>query len=238
MRQVTQNYKSGEIRLEEVDSPALRPGGILVRTHFSVVSTGTEGMKVREAKLSYLGKARARPDQLKKVMHAIRQQGLLATYHKVMNKLDTLTPLGYSLCGVVTEVGAGAEEFHVGQLVAAAGNEFALHAEYNWIPLNLCVPVPDGVAPEHAAFSTVGAIAMHGVRRSEVQLGDSAVVIRSLIRTQPGSQHNAAREFRRRMKNRFDRERIEIPYPQRKVHVTVDGEASAQTITAAGAAGG
>ena len=94
MRQVTQNYKSGEIRLEDVDWPALRPGGVLVRTHFSVVSTGTEGMKVREAKLSYLGKARARPDQLKKVMQAIRQQGVAAPYSKVMNKLDTLTPLG------------------------------------------------------------------------------------------------------------------------------------------------
>src|SRR3954447_18298597 len=94
-----------------------------------------------------------------------------------MNKLDSYTPLGYSLCGVVVEVGAGAEEFSVGQVVAAAGNEFALHAEYNWVPVNLCVPVPDGVTPEHAAFATVGAIAMHGVRRGDVQLGENAVVI-------------------------------------------------------------
>src|SRR6516162_5918285 len=94
-----------------------------------------------------------------------------------MNRLDSYTPLGYSLCGVVVEVGRGAEEFAVGQVVAAAGNEHALHAEYNWIPVNLCVPVPKEVAPEHAAFSTVGAIAMHGVRRTEVQLGDTACVI-------------------------------------------------------------
>ena len=73
-----------------------------------------------------------------------------------MNKLDSYTPLGYSLCGVVTEVGRGAEEFKVGQLVAAAGNEHALHAEYNWVPVNLCAAVPPGVLPEHAAFSTVG----------------------------------------------------------------------------------
>ena len=78
---------------------------------------------------------------------------------------------------MVTEVGQGAEEFKVGQLVAAAGNEFALHAEYNWIPVNLCAPVPRGVSPEHAAFATVGSIAMHGVRRAEVQLGDTACVI-------------------------------------------------------------
>ena len=94
-----------------------------------------------------------------------------------MNRLDSYTPLGYSLCGVVVEVGAGAEQFSVGQLVAAAGNEFALHAEVNWVPTNLCVPVPDGVAAEHAAFATVGAIAMQGVRRAEVALGETACVI-------------------------------------------------------------
>src|SRR6202042_3166583 len=86
-------------------------------------------------------------------------------------------PLGYSLCGVVTEVGRGASEFHVGQLVAAAGNEYALHAEYNWIPVNMCVAVPGDGAPQHAAFSTVGAIAMQGVRQAEVQLGEVACVI-------------------------------------------------------------
>ncbi len=105
------------------------------------------------------------------------QQGAVTTYKKVMNRLDSYTPLGYSLCGVVTEVGRGASEFHVGQLVAAAGNEYALHAEYNWIPVNMCVPVPRDVSPEHAAFSTVGAIAMQGVRRAEVQLGETACVI-------------------------------------------------------------
>jgi predicted dehydrogenase/threonine dehydrogenase-like Zn-dependent dehydrogenase len=114
---------------------------------------------------------------VRKVLDTVAQQGAMATYKKVMNKLDSYTPLGYSLCGVVVEVGAGAGEFKVGQLVAAAGNDFALHAEYNWIPVNLCAAVPRGVAPEHAAFSTVGAIAMQGVRRAEPQLGETALVI-------------------------------------------------------------
>ena len=81
------------------------------------------------------------------MLDTVSQQGAVATYKKVMNRLDSYTPLGYSLCGVVVEVGQGAEEFHVGQLVAAAGNEYALHAEYNWVPVNMCVAVPRGVRP-------------------------------------------------------------------------------------------
>jgi predicted dehydrogenase/threonine dehydrogenase-like Zn-dependent dehydrogenase len=177
MKQIAQNYKSGELTVLDVPAPACRPGGVLVQSLFSLISTGTEMMKVAEAKMSMVGKARARPDQVRKVLDTVAQQGAVETYKKVMNRLDSYTPLGYSLCGVVTEAGKGAEEFRVGQLVAAAGNEFALHAEYNWIPVNLCAAVPRGVSPEHAAFSTVGAIAMHGVRRAETQLGDTACVI-------------------------------------------------------------
>src|ERR1700739_4508161 len=177
MKQIAQNHKSGELAVLDVPAPACRPGGVLVRSLFSLISTGTEMMKVSEASKSMVGMARARPDQMRKVLDAVTQQGVVTTYKKVMNRLDSYTPLGYSLCGVVTEVGRGAEEFRVGQLVAAAGNEFALHAEYNWIPVNLCAPVPRGVSPDHAAFSTVGAIAMHGVRRAETQLGDTACVI-------------------------------------------------------------
>jgi predicted dehydrogenase/threonine dehydrogenase-like Zn-dependent dehydrogenase len=177
MKQIAQNYKSGELIVLDAPVPACRPGGVLVQSLFSLISTGTEMMKVHEANLSMVGKARARPDQVRKVLDTVAQQGAMSTYKKVMNKLDSYTPLGYSLCGVVVEVGAGAEEFKAGQLVAAAGNEFALHAEYNWIPVNLCASVPRGVAPEHAAFATVGAIAMQGVRRAEPQLGETSLVI-------------------------------------------------------------
>jgi predicted dehydrogenase/threonine dehydrogenase-like Zn-dependent dehydrogenase len=177
MKQIAQNYKSGELAVLDVPAPTCRPGGVLVRSLFSLISTGTEMMKVSEASMSMVGMARARPDQVRKVLDQVQQQGVVTTYKKVMNKLDSYTPLGYSLCGVVTEVGRGAEEFKAGQLVACAGNEQALHAEYNWVPVNLCAAVPDGVAPEHAAFATVASIAMHGVRRGEVQLGETAVVI-------------------------------------------------------------
>jgi predicted dehydrogenase/threonine dehydrogenase-like Zn-dependent dehydrogenase len=177
MKQIAQNYKSGELTVLDVPAPTCRPGGVLVRTLFSLISTGTELMKVSEASKSMVGMARARPDQVRKVLDSVSQQGVVNTYKKVMTKLDSYTPLGYSLCGVVVEVGRGAEELRVGQLVAAAGNEHALHADYNWVPVNLCVPVPDGVSPEHAAFATVGAIAMQGVRQAQTQLGEVACVI-------------------------------------------------------------
>jgi predicted dehydrogenase/threonine dehydrogenase-like Zn-dependent dehydrogenase len=177
MKQIAQNYKSGELTVLDVPAPVCRPGGVLVQSLFSLISTGTEMMKVTEAKMSLVGMARARPDQVRKIMDSVSQQGAVTTYKKAMSRLDSYTPLGYSLCGVVTEVGKGATGFRVGQLVAAAGNEYALHAEYNWVPVNMCVPVPRGVRPEHASFSTVGAIAMQGVRQAEVQLGETACVI-------------------------------------------------------------
>ncbi len=177
MKQVAQNYRSGELAVIDAPAPSCAPGGVLVRTLYSLISTGTEMMKVGESKLSLVGMARARPDQVKKVLENVQQQGALTTYKKAMNRLDSYSPLGYSLAGVVVEVGKGAEEFSVGQLVACAGNEFALHAEINWVPTNLCVAVPDGVSPQLAAFATVGSIALQGVRQGSVQIGDTACVI-------------------------------------------------------------
>ena len=177
MKQVVQNYKSGELAVLDVPVPGCKPGGVLVRSAYSLISTGTELMKVSEAGMSMLGKARSRPDQVAKVMQSVATNGLPATYRKVMGKLDSYTPLGYSLCGVVEQVGAGVDDVKVGDLVACAGNEHALHAELNWVPKNLYAPVPEGLAPRHAAFGTVGSIAMQGVRQGEPQLGEVALVI-------------------------------------------------------------
>lgn len=177
MKQVVQNYKSGELSVLDVPVPGCKPGGVLVRSAFSLISTGTEMMKVSEAGMSMVGKARSRPDQVAKVMQSVATNGLPATYRKVMGKLDSYTPLGYSLCGVVEQVGAGVDDVKVGDLVACAGNEHALHAELNWVPKNLYTPVPDGLAPQHAAFGTVGSIALQGVRQGEPQLGEVALVI-------------------------------------------------------------
>ncbi|WP_432156232.1 bi-domain-containing oxidoreductase [Streptomyces sp. bgisy153] len=177
MKQVVQNYRSGELALLDVPVPGCKPGGVLVRSAYSLISTGTELMKVSEAGMSMLGKARSRPDQVAKVVQSVAANGVPATYRKVMGKLDSYTPLGYSLCGVVEQVGAGIDDVAVGDLVACAGNEHALHAELNWVPKNLYARVPDGLAPRHAAFGTVGSIALQGVRRGEPQLGEVALVI-------------------------------------------------------------
>src|SRR6202041_1613596 len=118
MKQIAQNYKSGELAVLDVPAPICRPGGVLVRKLFSLISTGTEMMKVSEASMSMVGMARTRPDQVRKVLDAVQQQGVVTTYKKVMNRLDSYTPLGYSLCGVVTEVGRGAGGVQVGPPIA------------------------------------------------------------------------------------------------------------------------
>jgi predicted dehydrogenase/threonine dehydrogenase-like Zn-dependent dehydrogenase len=177
MKQVSQNYKSGAIKVQEVNEPALKSGGVLVKTLYSVISLGTEGMKAREGKLSYLGKAKARPDQVKKVMQSVQQQGFLATYQKVMNKLDSLTPLGYSTSGEVVAVSNDVTDFQVGDRVACAGAGYANHAEVNFIPKNLVVKVPKSVDLQHAAFATVGSIAMQGYRQAGMQIDETASVI-------------------------------------------------------------
>ncbi|MGH7726572.1 MAG: bi-domain-containing oxidoreductase [Candidatus Eiseniibacteriota bacterium] len=177
MKQILQNYKTGELRLADVPAPALRAGGVLVATRASLISAGTEKMKVDVAKKSLLGKALERPDQVRKVVESVRQQGLLQTYEKVMNKLDTPTPLGYSSAGVVLEVGSDAGEFQVGDPVACAGAGYAVHAEIAYVPKNLVVPMRADTPFERGAFTTLGAIALQGVRQGEIRLGEDVVVI-------------------------------------------------------------
>lgn len=177
MKQIVQNYNTGDLWLEDVPTPICRRGGLLVRNEYSVVSTGTERMKVSQARMSLLEKARARPDKVKQVLQSVRQVGLMETYNKVQERLDSLTPLGYSSAGLVVEVGDGLDSFSVGDRVACAGEGVACHAEYVSVPRNLCARIPDGVSSRDAAFSTVGAIAMNGVRQARVSIGDTVVVV-------------------------------------------------------------
>ena len=177
MKQIIQNYRKGTLALEEVPDPMCKSGGVLVKTHFSAVSVGTEKMKLENASMNYLQMAKAKPDQVKQVLTTLRQLGPVATYRKVMNKLDTMTSLGYSCAGEVIEVGRNVPDIKVGDLVACAGGGHANHAEINYVPRNLVVKIPNGVDPESASFATIGAIAMQGFRRAGTQIGETVAVI-------------------------------------------------------------
>ena len=177
MLQITQNLKTGKMEIVEVPFPTLDNGLVLVRNHYSLVSAGTEGSKVSTARKGYLGKAKEKPEQVKQVMDTFRKEGLKSTYKKVMNKLDALSPLGYSTAGEVIEVGARVTSVKVGDRVACAGADIANHAEVVAVPENLVVKIPDNVSFADAAYTTVASIAMQGVRQADLRLGETCVVI-------------------------------------------------------------
>ena len=182
MKQVVQDARSGRVTVEEVPAPALRPGGILVQTGASVVSPGTERSMLAFADKSLLGKARERPDLVRQVWTKLRQEGLRQTYAAVLSRLDRPIPLGYSSAGTVLSTGTAAPSVGVGDTVACAGARYAVHAEVAFVPRNLCVRIPlraDGgsIPVEEAAFATLGAIALQGVRLAVPTLGERVVVI-------------------------------------------------------------
>jgi predicted dehydrogenase len=177
VKQIVQSPKTGKLELLEVPVPALAPGLVLVRNHFSVVSPGTEKTAIDFARKSLLGKARGRPDLVRQVLRKVKQEGPLPTYQAVMNRLDVPQPLGYSCAGVVEQVGDGVAAFAPGDRVACAGAGYANHAEWVAVPENLVARVPDGVPLEKAAFATIGAIALQGLRVAGPSLGEVAVVI-------------------------------------------------------------
>jgi predicted dehydrogenase/threonine dehydrogenase-like Zn-dependent dehydrogenase len=177
MKQIVQNPKTGKLEMIEVPVPAVTAGHVLVRNHYSVVSPGTERMALEFARKSLLGKARSRPDLVKQVFNKVKQEGPLTTYRAVMNRLDVLQPLGYSCAGVVEAVGEGIGKFAPGDRVACAGAGYANHAEWVSVPENLVALVPENLPLEKAAFATVGAIALQGIRIAAPTLGEIAAVI-------------------------------------------------------------
>ncbi len=181
MKQIIQSYKTGEMTLEETPVPQAAVGAVLVETAASLVSAGTEKMLVDLARKSLVGTARSRPDLVKKVIDKAKREGIANTIQKVRSKLDNPIPLGYSCAGIVREVGEGVDEFQPGDWVACGGAGYANHADFNVVPRNLCVRLPErngGPLPaEEAAFATVGAIALQGVRQAGLTLGERVAVI-------------------------------------------------------------
>jgi len=177
MKQVIQNMKTGKTTVEEIPIPAPRPGMALVKTAASLISAGTERIVVEFAEKSLVGKARSRPDLVKQVLDKARREGLLTTAAAAFNRLDEPMALGYSSAGTIVALGEGLTGFKVGQRVACGGGGYAVHAEYALVPHNLLAPLPKGVDFESAAFTTLAAIALHGFRLAEPQVGECVTVI-------------------------------------------------------------
>jgi predicted dehydrogenase/threonine dehydrogenase-like Zn-dependent dehydrogenase len=177
MQQLTQKLGSGKMEVQYVPAPQIAPGFIVVRNFYSIISGGTEGSTVTAARKSLIGKAKERPQQVKQVIDTLVNQGPVQTYRAVMKKLDSYSPLGYSCAGEVVEVGGGVSEFKIGDLVACAGAGYANHAEIVSVPVNLCVKLAQNANLKHAAYNTLGAISMQGVRQADLRVGETCVVI-------------------------------------------------------------
>ncbi|RMF92813.1 MAG: hypothetical protein D6741_14495, partial [Planctomycetota bacterium] len=177
MKQLLQNVRNG--RMELADIPVPRPSGnrVLIRTHASLISAGTERMVAQLARKGLLGKARARPDLVKKVLAKMRRDGFWATFQTVQQQLDRWMPLGYSAAGEVLEIGPQVSRFRPGQRIACAGAGIANHAEYNLVPELLATSIPDGVSSEDAAYATLGAIALQGIRNTDCRVGECVAVV-------------------------------------------------------------
>src|SRR5256885_2737299 len=165
------------MELQEVPKPTAPPGGILVRLTHSVISPGTEKMKVEQAKMNLLQKAKARPDQVRKVLEVAKTMGWKSALEKVRNRLESPSPLGYSAAGIVVAVDEANGRFRVGDRVACGGAECAFHAEYIAVPDMLAAPVPKEVPNWQAAYTTLCSIALHAIRQTEPRLGDRVLVM-------------------------------------------------------------
>jgi polar amino acid transport system substrate-binding protein len=176
MQQFTQKLKDGSISIIKVPYPVCGQGMVQVHNHFSLISTGTETNTVKTARKGLVGKAKERPQQVKQVLDVLRTQGPVQTYRAVMKKLDAHSPLGYSCAGEVIEVGDGVQEFKVGDKVACGGVT-ASHAEVVSVPVNLCVKLELDADLKQAAYNTLGAIALQGLRQADLRLGETCAVI-------------------------------------------------------------
>lgn len=174
MKQLMNVYRDGNLKVEEVPVPHLNDGCILVQNEYSIISLGTESKSIELAKMNLLEKALSRPKDLKMAFDLAKKEGFVSTYQKSMNILNQPISLGYSSAGIVIEVADDVFEYKVGDRVACGGSG---HAEVVCVPKNLCTKIPDGVKSEEAAFTTIGSIALQGVRQSDPKLGEVILVI-------------------------------------------------------------
>src|SRR6202451_2608849 len=179
MKQVLQQARVGEIVVMDVPVPKLLPGCVLVHLAASLVSAGTERASYEFANKNLLQKAKARPDLVREVINQVRRDGVFSAVAAVRSRLDQPNALGYSSAGTLVGVGEGVTDLRLGDRVACAGASYAVHAEFACVPRLLVARIPPGsaVSFEEAAFTTLGAVALHGVRIADAKLGDVVAVI-------------------------------------------------------------
>lgn len=173
MKQVLQDLRTGATEVADVPQPALGARQLLIRSRRSLVSAGTERMLVEFGKAGWIEKARQQPDKVRLVRDKIRTDGIMPTVEAVLTKLDKPIPMGYCNVGEVIAIGSATTGFEVGDRIASNGH----HAEIVAVPVNLCAKIPSGVSDDQAAFTTIGAIALQGVRLAQPTLGEAVVVI-------------------------------------------------------------
>jgi predicted dehydrogenase/threonine dehydrogenase-like Zn-dependent dehydrogenase len=177
MKQVTLNMKTGEVEITEVPIPSVKDKEVLVHNEYSLISGGTELSLIQLGKKSLLGKARERPDLASKVISRAKRDGIFTAYQQAMSRLDRPEPLGYSCAGEIIKLGQDIKDLKIGDKVACGGAGYASHAEFVVIPRNLCVKLPIQVSCRDACFTTIGSIALQGIRNADIRLGENVVII-------------------------------------------------------------
>ncbi|OGS21262.1 MAG: hypothetical protein A2252_08330 [Elusimicrobia bacterium RIFOXYA2_FULL_39_19] len=183
MKQVIQNYKTGELKLLEVPSPYCKSNSVIIQNMVSLISIGTEKQMIELGQKSLLGKAKARPDLVKRFIAKAKKEGLIKTFNEALGRMDNPVPLGYSSSGIVIEVGRDVHKFTPGDRVACIGAGFASHAEFVAIPENLCVKLPENavtkepVSFEEGSFGMLGIVALHGIRCANLKFGENVAVV-------------------------------------------------------------
>lgn len=172
MKQILQSLKTGEIEIADVPCPQPRARDVLIATHVSLISTGTERAVLEFGRRGWIGKALQQPDKVRQSIEKAKTDGLFATMEAISSKLDRPLPLGYCNVGRVIKTGDGVTEFAVGDRVVSNGP----HAEVVCVPKSLCAKVPDEVADDRAVFTVLGAVALHGLRLAAPTLGECFVV--------------------------------------------------------------
>ncbi|MGD8352884.1 MAG: bi-domain-containing oxidoreductase [Pseudomonadota bacterium] len=176
MKQVIRRVidRKGRIKVEEVPVPVTGSRDVLIDTRCSVISSGTEMSTLNKTFPELVKQTLQDPWMRQAVKNVMASGGILGTMDRVHDELIAYRLVGYSGAGIVLETGPEVRDISVGDRVAFSGQG---HSEIVRASRNQTVKIPEGVGMEEAAFSTIGAIALQGVRRARIELGHTVAVI-------------------------------------------------------------